>query len=184
MCICPSWLSFILYNPIRKAFTDREKILDECGITPHSIVLEVGAGNGFITEVIAQRAKKVYAVELQDGMVRKLKKRVQRFGDKVDIVQGDIASYSIGDKCVDVCLMYYSFHEVINKNNAAEIMRKAIKIGGILSIYEPTIEVKKSDMQKSTVMFEGMGFKKEMEWNRIFTRFVRLRKYKRINSNR
>jgi hypothetical protein len=69
---------------------------------------------------------------------------------------------------------------VINKNNAAEIMRKAIKIGGILPIYEPTIEVKKSDMQKTTVMFEGMGFKKEMEWNRIFTRFVRLRKYKRI----
>jgi len=58
MCICPSWLSFILYNPIRKALTDREKILDECGITPHSTVLEVGAGNGFLTEVVAQRAKK------------------------------------------------------------------------------------------------------------------------------
>lgn len=180
MCICPSWLSFILYNPIRKALTDREKILDECGITPHSTVLEVGAGNGFLTEVVAQRAKKVHAVELQDGMVRKLKKRVQRFGDKVDIVQGDIASHSIGDEFVDVCLMYYSFHEVINKNEAAEIMRKAIKMGGILSIYEPTIEVKKSDMQKTTVMFEGMGFKKEMEWNRFFTRFVRLRKHKMI----
>jgi 16S rRNA A1518/A1519 N6-dimethyltransferase RsmA/KsgA/DIM1 with predicted DNA glycosylase/AP lyase activity len=97
-------------------------------------VIEVGAGNGFITEVIAQHAKKVYAVELQDGMVRKLKKRVQRFGDKVDIVQGNIASYSIGDEYVDVCLMYYSFHEVINKNNAAEIMRKAIKIGGLVSL--------------------------------------------------
>ena len=181
MCVCPSWLSFILYNPFRKALTDRKKILNESGITTDSVVLEVGAGNGFLTEVVAEHAKKVYAVELQDGMVKKLEKRVQRFGSKVDIIQGDIASHSIGDEFADVCLMYYSFHEVVNKVDAAEIMSKAIKMGGILSIYEPTIEVKKPDMQKTTVMFEGMGFKKEIEWNRFFTRFVRLRKQKRIN---
>ena len=95
MGICPSWLSFILYNPIRKALTDRKKILDESCITANSLVLEVGAGNGFLTEVIAERARKVYAIELQDGMVKKLEKRVQHFGDKVDIIHGDIASYSI-----------------------------------------------------------------------------------------
>jgi 16S rRNA A1518/A1519 N6-dimethyltransferase RsmA/KsgA/DIM1 with predicted DNA glycosylase/AP lyase activity len=44
--------------------TDRKKILDESGITANSIVLEVGAGNGFLTEVIAERARKVYAIEL------------------------------------------------------------------------------------------------------------------------
>lgn len=178
--ICPSWLSFILYNPVRKALTDRKKIADESGITPDSVVLEVGAGNGFLTEVVAERAKKVYAVELQDGMVRKLKKRVQRFGNIVDIIQGDIATLSIGDEFVDVCLVYYSFHEVVKKVDAAKIMSKAIRMGGVLSIYEPTIEVNKPDMQKTTVMFEGLGFKKEMGWNRFFTRFVRLRKYKRI----
>jgi len=175
--VCPSWLSFILYNPIRKAFTDRENILDECGITKDSVVLEVGAGNGFLTEVIAERAKKVYAVELQDGMIRKLKKRVEHFGDKVYIVRGDIASAILKEEVFDVCLLYYSFHEVSNKIEAADTISRAVKRGGMLSIYEPTIEVEKIKMEKTSKLFEKRGFTKEMEWARFFTRFVRLRRY-------
>ena len=73
--VCPSWLSFVLYNPIRKALTDREKIIAESGITGESVVLEVGAGNGFFTEVLVRTARKVYAVELQEAMLEKLKRR-------------------------------------------------------------------------------------------------------------
>ena len=65
--VCPSWLSCILYNPVRKAFTDRLKIVTESGITKDSVVLEVGAGNGFITEALAENAGKAYAVELQEN---------------------------------------------------------------------------------------------------------------------
>ena len=129
--VCPSWLSFILYNPIRKAFTDREKILDECGVTKDSVVLEVGAGNGFLTEAIAELAKKVYTVELQ--------KRVLRFADKVSIIHGDIASVILKEEVFDICLMYYSFHEVSNKIDAVDNISRALKTGGILPIYEPTI---------------------------------------------
>jgi len=152
--VCPSWLSFILYNPIRKVFTDREKILEESGVTHDSTVLEVGAGNGFLTEAIAERAKKVYAVELQDGMIRKLKKRVEQFGDKVSIVRGDIASVILKEEVFDICLLYYSFHEVSNKMGAADTISRAVKTGGILSIYEPTIEVEKLEMEKTSKLFE------------------------------
>ena len=72
--------------------------------------------------------------------------------------------------------MYYSFHEVINKVDAAKNIAKALKIDGTLSIYEPTIEVQNPDMQKTTALFEDLGFKKEMSWNHLFTKFVRLRK--------
>jgi ubiquinone/menaquinone biosynthesis C-methylase UbiE len=151
--VCPSWLSFMLYNPVRKAFTDRHRILDESGITPDCIVLEVGAGNGFLTEVIVKRAQKVICVELQDGMVRKLKKRVKRFGNKIEIITTDIASQSIGDACADVCLLYFTFHEVEDK-----------------------AQVNKNDMRKSIALFEQSGFVKEREFSRTFTRFARLRK--------
>jgi tRNA A58 N-methylase Trm61 len=174
--VCPSWLSFMLYNPVRKAFTDRHKILDESGITPDCIVLEVGAGNGFLTEVIAKRAQKVICVELQDGMVRKLKKRVERFGNKIEIITTDIASQSIGDACADVCLLYFAFHEVEDKAHAVININTALKPNSILSLYEPTIEVKKNDMQKNIALFEQTGFVKEREFSRTFTRFARLRK--------
>ncbi|MCL4475693.1 MAG: class I SAM-dependent methyltransferase [Nitrospirae bacterium] len=177
MCIvCPSWLSFILYNPIRKAFTDRNKVLKESGIAHGSVVLEVGAGNGFFTEVLAKRARKVYAVELQGGMVKKLKKRVAHFGDRVTILQCDIAACGIEDNSADACLMYYSFHEVKNKAVAAGSISGALKKGGLLSIYEPSIEVNKKEMRKTAEMFENIGFRKEAERHGLFTRFVRLRK--------
>lgn len=176
MRICPSYLSFILYNPVRKALTDRDGIMDESGVTALSVVLEIGAGNGFITEALAGRAKKVYANELQLGMVRKLKKRIERFGDKVDIMFCDIATCDIGEEFADIGIMYYSFHEVSNQIEASKNICRAIKSGGILSIYEPTIEVNKAAMQKTVGLFEALGFEKEIERDGLFTRFVRLRK--------
>ena len=176
MRLCPPSLSFILYNPVRKALTDRTKVLDESCIKFDSVVLEVGAGNGFFTEVLAGHAKKVYAVELQDGMVRKLIKRVKRFGANVDIRHCDIAACDIGIEFADVCLMYYSFHEVSSQEDASVNIGRALKTGGILSIYEPAIEVDKSAMHKTVKLFEDIGFKKDMARDGIFTRFTRLKK--------
>jgi ubiquinone/menaquinone biosynthesis C-methylase UbiE len=172
--ICPSWLSFILYNPVRKAFTDRKRILDESGITADSVVLEVGAGNGFLTEVIAERAKKVMAVELQPGMVRKLEKRIDRVHEKVEIIRADIASHPLGDEFADVGLLYYSFHEVREKDEAAVIISRAIKPGGILAIYEPVLEVSRADMEKTIALFKNQRFSVQTGRDGTFTRFASL----------
>jgi 16S rRNA (adenine1518-N6/adenine1519-N6)-dimethyltransferase len=93
--VCPSWFSVILYNPIRTAFTDRNKVIAESGVTSMSIVFEIGTGNGFLTETLAEQAQKVWALELQEGMVTKLQKRINHFGNKVQIIHSDIAEYKI-----------------------------------------------------------------------------------------
>lgn len=174
--ICPSWFSCILYNPIRKAFTDRNRIIDESEVTSTSVVLEVGAGNGFLTETLAQYAQKVYALELQQGMVKKLQKRVRSFGNKVEIIHSDIAAYDVQEAFADVCIMYYSFHEVGDKAEAACNISRAVKMNGVLSVYEPTIEVTKRDMEQILSLFKDVGFVREVAWNHILTRFMRLRK--------
>ena len=174
--VCPSWLSFILYNPVRKRFTDRNRVLDESCITPESVVLEIGAGNGFFTEAIAERAKKVIVVELQQGMVRKLRKRVQRFGDAVEIVLADIASVDLTHDMADVCLLYYSFHEISRQDEVAAIIARAVKRGGVLSIYEPSLEVNRKDMEATVSFFRSECFSLEETHDTIFTRSARLRK--------
>jgi tRNA A58 N-methylase Trm61 len=172
--VCPSWLSFILYNPVRKAFTRRDAILTESGVTGNSVVLEVGAGNGFLTEALADRSGKVYAVELQEGMIRKLRRRIARFGEKVSIINGDISLISLDQALADVCILYYSFHEFGDKEKAADTISRAIKYSGLISIYEPTFEVGKRSMQQTVSMFTRRGFVKIKEWNTVFTRFARL----------
>ncbi len=174
--VCPSWLSFILYNPIRTKFTNRQKVLGECSITEDSVVLEVGAGNGFFTEALAARAKKVIAIELQRGMVKKLTKRLGRLKDKVKIITGDVAAIGLDEHIADVCLLYYCFHEIRNKEEAAAVISRAVMPGGTLAIYEPTMEVSHKKMMETVSFFAVKGFSLEAESSGLFTRLALMRK--------
>jgi hypothetical protein len=58
----------------------------------------------------------------------------------------------------------------------ADNISRALKKGGILSIYEPAMEVGKSDMQKTVALFEGCGLRRETGRDGFFVRFARLRK--------
>jgi tRNA A58 N-methylase Trm61 len=174
--VCPSWLSFILYNPIRRAFTDRNAVIAESGIASASVVIEVGAGNGFFTEVLAEKAHRVYAVELQEGMVQKLQRRVRGRADKVVIVHEDIARWHGGRAFADVCLLYYSLHEVSHKEAAVEGITAMLRPGGLVGLYEPTIEVNAGAMREAVELFARRGFVLEARRDGWFTRFARLRK--------
>ncbi len=174
--VCPSWLSFILYNPVRKFLTDREKVLAESGVTGGSVVLEVGAGNGFFTEVLAGKAEKVYAVELQEGMLGKLRRRVAPYGDRVVVVRGNIADISLPPGFFDVAFVYYAFHEIEGKAEGAGNIGRALKKKGIVAVYEPTVEVGRKEMDRTEKTFEAAGFETEVRRDGLFTRFLRMRK--------
>ncbi|MEC4684941.1 MAG: class I SAM-dependent methyltransferase [Nitrospirota bacterium] len=174
--VCPSWLSFMLYNPARKALTNREKVLKESGITGESVVLEVGAGNGFFTEMLARTAKKVYAVELQAGMLEKLKKRIAGCAGKVEVLHGNVSDIDLPDAFADVAFIYYAFHEIERKPEGVRKIARAVKVNGILSIYEPAIEVGREAMDKTRDAFESAGFRTEVRRDTLFTRFLRMRK--------
>ena len=62
-------------------------ILETSDITKDDIVVEIGAGLGFVTEQLVKYAKKVYAVELDEDMVNELSKIN---ADNLEIVHNDI----------------------------------------------------------------------------------------------
>ena len=51
-----------------------DTILETADIQPDETVVEIGAGLGFVTEQLVKYAKKVVAIELDEDMVRELKK--------------------------------------------------------------------------------------------------------------
>ncbi|MGC8779396.1 MAG: 16S rRNA (adenine(1518)-N(6)/adenine(1519)-N(6))-dimethyltransferase RsmA [Anaerolineae bacterium] len=73
----------------------RARIVAAAGLTPEDVVLEVGPGPGVLTELIAQQAGRVVAVELDDRLIPFLR---ERFADRlhVTIVHGDILTVDIG----------------------------------------------------------------------------------------
>lgn len=64
-------------------------LVDYAELASKETVLEIGAGLGFLTELLAKKADRVIAVEIDPRLVRVLRKRFRGM-DNVEIIQGDI----------------------------------------------------------------------------------------------
>lgn len=65
------------------------KIIDCASIESSDIILEIGAGLGFLTKRIAEKARKVIAVEIDGKLVNVLRSLLKDFNN-VEIIQADI----------------------------------------------------------------------------------------------
>jgi len=70
------------------------KMVSYASISRRDTVLEVGAGFGFLTEKIAENAKRVIAVEIDERLVRAFRKRLRGY-DNVTILHGDIMKITV-----------------------------------------------------------------------------------------
>lgn len=66
------------------------RIVDAAGIEPGSVVLEVGAGTGALTEAMLERGASVVAVEVDDDLVVVLRERLSGFGQRFVLVHADV----------------------------------------------------------------------------------------------
>lgn len=66
-----------------------DKIISYASVNEGDIVLEVGAGLGFLTERLAKKSKYVIAVEVDPGLVRVLVRRLNGYKNVI-ILRGDI----------------------------------------------------------------------------------------------
>ena len=66
-----------------------EDIINAAELKPDDIILEIGPGLGVLTEELAQKAKKVIAVELDKKLAAYLKEKFKN-QPNVEIIQGDI----------------------------------------------------------------------------------------------
>ena len=64
-----------------------EREVEHANITRDDVVLEIGPGNGILTNILAKRAKKVIAVEIDKNLVEKL---TNFLPDNVELLHSDI----------------------------------------------------------------------------------------------
>lgn len=81
-------------------FLISDKILElevkVANLKPSDVVLDIGAGLGFLTEKIARKASKVYAIEIDEKLIKALKWRLRNSEliKKIKIIQEDILKYT------------------------------------------------------------------------------------------
>ncbi|MEP6949334.1 MAG: class I SAM-dependent methyltransferase [Ginsengibacter sp.] len=135
---------------------DREKeensnlAIDKMNLLPTSSVADIGAGTGYYTFKIAQRVPqgKVYAVEIQDEMIRYLNERKNELGSSnVEVIKGDSKSPHLPDSSIDLAIMIDVYHELEYPKEMLQYINKALKKNGKILLLEyraedPNIPIK------------------------------------------
>lgn len=75
-----------------------DDILEQANITKEDVVVEIGAGAGFVTEQLVKYAKKVIAIELDEDAIKELEKIPC---DNLQIIHRDILKTDLSNLCDD-----------------------------------------------------------------------------------
>ena len=71
-----------------------QRLVSHASLTEDDVVLEVGAGLGFLTQLLSSKCKKVISVEVDPKIVRILRKQLHSL-QNVDLIEGDILTVSL-----------------------------------------------------------------------------------------
>ncbi len=71
----------------------KDRIIRECHLTEEDTILEIGPGQGAITELIAPRVKKLIAVETDKDLIAPLKEKLE--GSNVELIHQDILTFDL-----------------------------------------------------------------------------------------
>ena len=71
-----------------------QQLISHACLTKDDVVLEVGAGFGFLTKHLAAKCKKVIAVEVDPALVTFLREHLQSL-DNVELIEGDFLKVSV-----------------------------------------------------------------------------------------
>ena len=161
--VCPVELANSLDNKIRRWLQNPQKILSPY-VKGGMKVLDVGCGPGFFSVELAKMvgtSGKVYAVDLQEGMLQKLRDKI--YGTPLEqiiqLIKCEKDEIVIPEK-VDFILAFYMVHEVPDKDRLLVTLKNFLNENGELLIVEPKLfHVSKKEFASTIEKAEAAGFK-------------------------
>jgi ubiquinone/menaquinone biosynthesis C-methylase UbiE len=173
--VCPVALSGSLDNRIRRWLQNPRKILAPY-VKEGMTVLDMGCGPGFFTIEIAQMvggSGKVIAADMQDGMLRIVKKKIAGTDLENRILLHKCEEQRIGvTQPVDFVLLFYMVHEVPDKRLFFKEIHSLLKPGGKVLIVEPPVHVSKSSFEETVRIAADAGFAVVERPKMVFSRGV------------
>ncbi|MDD5625574.1 MAG: 16S rRNA (adenine(1518)-N(6)/adenine(1519)-N(6))-dimethyltransferase RsmA [Patescibacteria group bacterium] len=99
------------------------KLLDAANLESSDYVIEIGAGLGILTQEIAKKVKKVFAVEIDKKLVEVLKNRLKDYKN-IEIISGDILDSKCCDAIMLKCFNDYKVVANLPFNITSAVLRK------------------------------------------------------------
>ncbi|MCE0482898.1 MAG: metalloregulator ArsR/SmtB family transcription factor [Methylacidiphilales bacterium] len=106
-------------------------------LVPHVVVADLGAGEGWLSQLLARRAEKVIAVDNSPKMVAFGRAESKKKGiPNLEYRLGDLADPPIPPKSIDVVILSQALHHAANPQQAIAAAAKLLRKGGRLVILD------------------------------------------------
>ena len=103
----------ILDSSERIQFLNPDSILDKVGLGRETVLADLGCGTGYFTIPASRRVKKVFAIDVQKGMLDILSEKIKKQKlTNIEAILSEEASIPLPGNSVDVLLMVNVFHEL------------------------------------------------------------------------
>ena len=161
--VCPWWVGYLLASPVRRLFEKPEEVLAphvEGGMT----ALDVGCAMGYFSLPMAElvgASGRVVCVDVQERMIRSLRKRASRAGlsDRIEARVCSADDLGVQDlECkIDFALTYAVVHEVRDADTLLEEIAHVLAPGGRLLVAEPKGHVSGEALEETVASARKAG---------------------------
>jgi ubiquinone/menaquinone biosynthesis C-methylase UbiE len=150
--VCPVERAGGLDFRLRKLVQNPKKILGEY-MSENMVVLDVGCGPGFFSVEIAKMVGengKVIAADLQEGMLKRLRKKIDgnEIGRRIVLHKCEANRIGVTEE-VDFVLAFYMVHEVPDQVLFFKEIKSILRPEGYLFVCEPKFHVKKEEFEET-----------------------------------
>jgi ubiquinone/menaquinone biosynthesis C-methylase UbiE len=106
-------------------------------LVPHVVVADLGAGEGWLSQLLARRAEKVIAVDNSPKMVAFGRAESKKKGiANLEYRLGDLAAPPIPARSVDIVILSQALHHAANPQQAVAAAAKLLRKGGRLIVLD------------------------------------------------
>ncbi len=177
--VCPVEHAGHLDSRLRRWLQNPHKILAPY-LTSGMRALDIGCGPGFFTLDMARLvgpAGRVIAVDIQQGMLDRLKRKIQgsELEDRIELnLIEDARLGRLGP--IDFCLAFYMVHEVPDQSAFFKEIHSLLNSGGLALIVEPPLHVSKKDFAATIRTAQDAGLSVADRPKMFFSKAVLLKK--------
>ena len=126
-------------------------------LMPPMVIADLGAGEGTFSQLLAQRAERVIAVDNSAKMVEFGARLAQENGiTNIDYRQGDLESPPVEEASVDLAFFSQSLHHALHPQRAVEAAYRILRPGGRIVI----LDLKKHAFEQARELYADtwLGF--------------------------
>ena len=126
-------------DPERDAWQQPILVVETLGIVPGDVVVDLGAGTGYMTKPLSIRVGsegKVYAVDIEPAMLDHLMARKDVLTERVVPVVASASDPKLPDGAVDVVLVVDTWHHIAKRGKYLRRLQKCLAREGRVAIVD------------------------------------------------